>query len=361
LRLQRYILRLLLTNTLLVLVVVTAIVFLAVLVQSIGRYHDASLGLLFTRIPHLLPSALSLAIPLSILVGVLLTYGRLSADNEILALRMGGVHPFHAVSPAIVLGLVLSMVTLHLNGNLAPAGQARARQITKDDLRKLFDSLQAKRVHDFRSDRLTLHWRDVDDDGWLLDFRFEVSPADGVRLDGAAARARIAKDDASGELQFALQDLEIGDQTDEHRAEWEVLSFPIEGLFGLEAAKMHRSLMTSEDIRYRFTRAPLLGRDPDSLNLVRLQVEYYGRIGLALACLVFALVGAPVGILFRRGSFVASGFVALVVAFVVYYPLHEAGKSLAEFRRVTPALSMSIPTFVLALLGLVLLSRVLSR
>jgi lipopolysaccharide export system permease protein len=153
----------------------------------------------------------------------------------------------------------------------------------------------------------------------------------------------------------------MGDATDEHRAEWEVLSFPIDKLFGVDAASRRRNLLTNEELRHLYTRAQLLGRDPKAPNLVRMKIEYYGRISLALACVVFALVGAPMGILFRRGSFMASGFVALIVAFVIFYPLREAGRSLAEFRGAPPALAMFLPCLVLLVLGLVLLSRVLSR
>ena len=59
--------------------------------------------------------------------------------------------------------------------------------------------------------------------------------------------------------------------------------------------------------------------------------------------------------------FTMGGSVVIVTAFVIYFPLKEVGKNLAEFRDVPPAAAMTMPAVLLTILGLVLLSRVLSR
>ena len=49
--------------------------------------------------PTIAPMALPITVPLSFLVACLLTYGRFADENEFLALRMGGINPWHAISP----------------------------------------------------------------------------------------------------------------------------------------------------------------------------------------------------------------------------------------------------------------------
>ena len=64
LRLQRYIFGILLKNFLLILVVVTAVGFMGVVGQNLGKYAEVSLGQLLGRFPFLLPSSLVISMPL---------------------------------------------------------------------------------------------------------------------------------------------------------------------------------------------------------------------------------------------------------------------------------------------------------
>src|SRR5438093_3953497 len=63
-------------------------------------------------IPLLLPSTLPYTMPTTTLFATCIVYGRLSADNEILALKAAGVHIIHVVWPALFLGAVTSLVTM---------------------------------------------------------------------------------------------------------------------------------------------------------------------------------------------------------------------------------------------------------
>jgi len=77
----------------------------------LGFVHKApELGLLamVKALPFILPEAFPITVPLSFLVACLLTYGRFADDNEFTAFRMGGLHPWHAIAPAVALGGLLS-------------------------------------------------------------------------------------------------------------------------------------------------------------------------------------------------------------------------------------------------------------
>src|SRR3954447_13830395 len=63
-------------------------------------------------IPLLIPSTLPYTIPTTTLFATCIVYGRLSADNEVLALKAAGVHILHVVWPAVFLGIVASAVTM---------------------------------------------------------------------------------------------------------------------------------------------------------------------------------------------------------------------------------------------------------
>ncbi len=360
LRIQRYIFRGLVRSVLLVLVVITGVVFLGAMVQSVGRFHDVSLSILLARLPYLLPGALKISMPLALLVGTLLTYGRLSADNEILAVRTAGIHPLHLVTPALVLGLLLTGLCIPLNGTVAPRSERIARRVRKDDLLRFLASMEEQRVHRFRSDRFRMEWREVADDGALLDVSFDFLPEEGERIRGGARRAVIQRNEQTDEFRFVFFDVSLtqGSFTGVKNAKREVIVRSVAELFGAGSTLLDRSQMTNAELRYRFTRDPLLGRNPRGANIVRFRMEYWRRLSLAFACLVFALVGTPVGVLFRRGSFVGAGLVGAATAFLGYYPLLEVGKSLVYEGVVSPELGMSLPCLVLAAAGVLLLLRV---
>src|SRR5262249_2127133 len=70
--------------------------------------------------PLHIPSTLPFTIPATALFATCVVYGRLAADNEILAIKAAGVHLSKIVLPAIFLGLAMSGVTMALFYHLIP-------------------------------------------------------------------------------------------------------------------------------------------------------------------------------------------------------------------------------------------------
>jgi lipopolysaccharide export system permease protein len=81
-----------------------------------------------------------------------------------------------------------------------------------------------------------------------------------------------------------------------------------------------------------------------------LEVEYQKKFALAFACVVFVLVGAPLGMRVRRGG-VAIGFLSMVF-FAFYYLCLQFGESFADRLLLPPFLAMWLANIVLGLWGL---------
>src|SRR4051812_21170363 len=71
-------------------------------------------------IPLLIPSTLPYTIPATTLFAACIVYGRLSADNEILAIKAAGVNVLKVVWPGVILGIVMSVVTMALYFQVIP-------------------------------------------------------------------------------------------------------------------------------------------------------------------------------------------------------------------------------------------------
>jgi lipopolysaccharide export system permease protein len=82
-------------------------------------------------------------------------------------------------------------------------------------------------------------------------------------------------------------------------------------------------------------------------------VEIHKKFSLPIACILFVLVGAPLGTLTRKGGFIVAismgfGF------FLIYYIFLIGGEELADRNRVSPFVGMWAPNFLLLIIGIYL-------
>lgn len=88
-------------------------------------------------------------------------------------------------------------------------------------------------------------------------------------------------------------------------------------------------------------------------------VEIYKKYAIPAACLIFVFVGAPLGIVVRRGNFGVSAVIALGF-YVLYWACLVVGEKLADRSVLHPALAMYLGDIVVGILGIyltVLVSR----
>src|SRR5207249_4778240 len=94
--------------------------------------HDVPMEYLITFIAYVLPFSLIFTIPWGLLTAILLVFGRLSADNELVALRSNGVSVTRVCIPLAGIGLLCTGLCLWLNVQVAPAAQERLRSTIFD-------------------------------------------------------------------------------------------------------------------------------------------------------------------------------------------------------------------------------------
>ncbi|MDR0475748.1 MAG: LptF/LptG family permease, partial [Treponema sp.] len=69
-----------------------------------------------------LPGVVAMSAPFASLVGMLMTVGRLTSDNEILVMLSSGISYRNIFLPAVLLGVVISLISFFANDVLLPAG-----------------------------------------------------------------------------------------------------------------------------------------------------------------------------------------------------------------------------------------------
>ncbi len=123
--------------------------FLMLLGFSIQLLHK---GLDIPSLAHIIPFlaiySLPYALPSSLLTATVMTYGRLSADNEITAIRSAGIHLHSIITPIVVAGIFFSLLALYLNAEVLPRSYFKVRQFqekaVKQVLAKHFITAQKK-------------------------------------------------------------------------------------------------------------------------------------------------------------------------------------------------------------------------
>jgi LPS export ABC transporter permease LptF/LPS export ABC transporter permease LptG len=310
----------------------------------------------------LVPSVLAFALPMAVLMGVLGGLARLSADSEIVALRSLGVGQVRLARPIALFGLAGFLVTLPLALYVAPrANGAWVRAMTDSVVARVRLDVDPLEFNETLPGTVFLV-RGVESDGrWRDVFAYLGKDRDHPRL----VMARSGTVRLFPNERRAVLELENGtvhswptaapDEdtvTSFERLEEEV---DVAGLFAsVSSEKRVREKDVGELLRdlRRLEAEPAPVRQPRQVRAHR--IEIHKKFALAAACLVFALLGLPLGVMTGRAGR-TGGFSLGLAVILLYYALLTAGESAAMDGRVPAFLAMWGPDILLAAAGALLL------
>jgi len=379
---------------LLALVGLTSLLLLAGLVAEAAQ-HGMTPTQILTVIPLLVPNMLPYTLPTTTLFATCIVYGRLAADNEILAIKAAGVHISQVVWPAVLLGLGTSCVTGVLYYETIPTTHHTLRTHVFDDIEgylygilrkeggirhpKLDYTIDVSRVEgDILRDAI---FRRIDPKTKLFN---AIAVADEAKLHVDRENRVLRIDmrncrfvDYNGEDTGRVEDnkswpvelppefdappkMRPTDMTwlelDEIRAEIEAKVEELRGLIAAEEAKLNHSgrppaQAVKEQIHgWRYNEQQLLG------TLRAIDVDKQMRPAIALGCLCFVLVGCPVGIWFSKSDYLSAFITCFLPIIVVYYPLLLSSINAAKGLKLTPLVVWSANGVVL-LIAMILFRR----
>jgi len=137
--------------------------FLVVFVVQQASLLGLSLNQIVRVVPLLVPSMLPITIPATTLFASCVVYGRLSHDNEVVALKAAGVHLYTLVRPALLLGVIATGATASLYHTTIPATQREFYEaVLADPEEVLYNQLRRDRCLRHPSLPYVLYVRDVE-------------------------------------------------------------------------------------------------------------------------------------------------------------------------------------------------------
>ncbi len=350
---RRYLLELL-WNSISTLLVLLAVLMVISVAEVVGTLDKISLLNVLRTLPIFSATALHLIVPVSVLVSIVVTYGRATGDNEVDALRASGVHPVHLFLPGLIFGALASVLMLVTLDYAEPWAERASRRIKHD---VDFASVLAQRLtarEPVHIGRLLLSARGVDEDGTPVDVRVQQFDLKGLlEREIVAKQGELFIDDETSEILLRLHDWRVV-RGDAAAGESMDLSVPMDD----EDANLKLDHMTTPQLVAWLDRAP-----DERARFKQDEVigAIHGRMARAATCIVFVLVGLPVAVLMRRKDRIGAYLVAFILALFVYYPALVISNELVDEGLAPPVLaSWSCPA-LLGLLGLVLSFRVVRR
>lgn len=374
---------------------ITGILLMAGIVAE-ATQHGLGPGQILAVIPLIIPSTLPYTIPATTLFATCVVYGRLAADNEIIAIKAAGINLLKVVWPGVFLGLVMSGITLGLYIDTIPYTHHLMRTKFLNDVEEVLYAM-LKRDRCINQPRLNyvMFVRGVQGRK-LQDALFKRRDIHGhYDIVARAREAELHVDIAKRQIMVHMTHCYVLNTGNTSHGYFEDRVWPVDlpPDFGI-SRKIRPSDLTWEEILERYeeieheeeqlatqialaTSKALLSRTPDDLprhikNLRALKMqkhqELYGldtelqmRPALALGCLCFVLVGCPVGIWFSRSDYLSAFITCFLPIVFIYYPILLCGTNFAKSGRFEAWQALWSCDIVIGLVALVLFRRLLKN
>lgn len=335
--------------------------------------HNVSIYSILTLMSYLSLTFTPVILPIAFLLAVLLGFGRLSTDSEVLAMRASGVSVYSMVVPIFALGTFLAVVVMICNFFFVPYGSRMFRY-------ELFRISNTKAIATIHPGTFTegffdmvLYADEVDSKRNTLnkvliyDERKKESPVTVV-----ARRGQILNNlqDESGIPGLVLRLFE----GNVHRGNpgeniYEKIDFSIYDIFlrietakvvGVDVPKTMDFMVLKarlDELKVKREKNPNDLSREEGLDWINYGVEYWKRLALAASCLVFSLMGVAFGVV-RTRSVRSNSFLICIFVLLVYYGIYSAGHNLSHAGKVHGFIGMFAANFVLLFIAIYTLRKV---
>ncbi|HVS17817.1 MAG TPA: LptF/LptG family permease [Planctomycetota bacterium] len=323
-------------------------------IAAIQKVGGAYIGLVLGYLPMEFVDLIPYFIPIGFLLAVVSTYSRMAADNEWTAMVMAGFSPLRLFLPGLVVALLLGGATWYMATEVAPPMGLLKKQYRNSAVVKGIKNLPPGRTqfrvgdfmissrfredNDFREAQINIPGRDGAEDQQLLAERLTVEMTETELLVHAQGARWI----------HTTRDASVENLTLRRR---------LDQLFGAEKAEeLKYKYLTSRELR-----AALVDGLIKPVDVLAARHRLHDRDSMLAICMVFFLVGAPIGLMLSGGT--QLGALASSVGFaLVYYTITlRFGRDLASQGTIPPWLGGWGGALLGLSVGAVLTARVFRR
>ncbi len=307
-----------------------------------------------------LPSFLVLSFPMAVLLSTLLSYGKLSANSELLALRSLGITKTRIIAPAIAVSIFMTGLTFYFNDNLVPSSNKLAESTLRSGIGSSFNRGKSKRniVFTRKGSRIATATNKPTTINKYLTHIFyasrfennvmrEVTVLDFSREDIkqilTANFATFNKDNSSWIFtDGSIISTDSSGQTTSIKFKQYTYPF-VEGPLDLAKVPKDASDMSLKEA----LEAERIYKKVGNLKEIRkIQVRIQEKFTLPCACLVFGLIGSSLGSKSNLRSSKSQGFGLSVILILIYYVMSFVFSSFGVKGLLNPVFAAWLPVLI---------------
>jgi lipopolysaccharide export system permease protein len=315
------------------------------------------IGDFMLAILYFFPMVLSFTVPSSILVAVLLLFGKMSSDNQITAMRASGISVFQIISPLIILTFALTLICIYLQVQAGPYYIGKGRGILYNLATTAPQALIAPgQATNFGN--MVVYVKDKKDDQ-LKDVQIFIfdNAKKKVKQDITSADGKIVVDKDKGLLKLILYNYNIIDYQEDDRIFGKRLSVTL----NVAQSQNNRPLVQRTDF---MTISELLGTislyHQTGLSTLDYEIELNLRFAMGLAPIAFLLLGLPLAIRTSRSETSAGLFLSVILAGLYFFFIIGC-KMMGLGPELYPQYLLWIPNIVYQIGGLFFIIRLTRR
>ncbi len=306
-----------------------------------------------------LPSIIVLSFPMATLLAIIIAYNRLAGDSEITALRAGGFSVYKLIIPALIIGLLMSGVTVAINEWVVPGANY------------IYDRIvwEVKHGEKMPQTQYNLYLTPIDNETGRPDFILyshyfngEKGIMEEVYLQDyeegkpvTMIEAREARWLEGGWHFFegVLYHLKVGERI----PALEFKEYKAEGVYNTpqQISKLNKNIQDMNIIELKEYISLL---DKQGKETYEERVKWHQRLAVPFASFIFAFLAAPLGIRPGRAGGSAMGMGISIIVIFIYYILMTIGDALGSQGTISPWLGAWLQNIIIFAFGIIILYKV---
>ncbi|MEW6674007.1 MAG: LPS export ABC transporter permease LptF [Thermodesulfobacteriota bacterium] len=319
--------------------------------------YKVSLWAIMLMLVYSMPFFLEFVIPMSIMMAVLLTFLRLSSDNEIVALKAGGCHVYRLLPPVFLFAFIGWALTSFMAIYALPWGKLSLKELSFKVISSNIDIGLKERTFSDSFDGVMLYVNKIDlKNKSLMDVFIEDQRTSNLVSTVVASKGRLFSNPQDLQYRLRLYNGTIN-QVDLKNRSANTVNFDTYDI-NLDIRRVVRPArggqkdeeeMGLAELR-DYLKKPSLKNDQYYLTLM----EFHKKFSIPFACFALGLLAVPLGIQ-SRSSKRSYGVGLGLIFFLSYYILLSAGWVFGEAGVYPPLIGMWVPNVVMGGIGLFLL------
>jgi lipopolysaccharide export system permease protein len=305
-----------------------------------------------------MPHFLEFVIPMSVMTTVLLTFFRLSSDNEIVALKAGGISIYKLLPPVLLFCLIGCMLTGFMTIYGLPWGRLSFKKLTYEVASSNVNVGMKERTFNDNFEGVMLYMNKIDlKNKALIDIFIEDQRTKNIISTIVAPRGEIYSEPDKLLFHLRLHNGTIN-QVDIENKTVHSITFDTYDI-NLDLKKSVTTKKGRKDEK-EMSIAELNKYLKDTVNkdakYYAALIEFHRKFSIPFACFALGLLGVPLGVQSKSAKR-AFGLVFGLIFFLLYYLMLSAGWVFGETGVYPPLIGMWMPNIVIGGIGLYLFVR----